>query len=317
MPDQLPPPNLILGTAQWGWTTNRQTAFSLLDEWYANGFREVDTATNYPIDKNPDHFRSAETILQEWVKANGITDLQVMMKIGSVNNLFTPEHILTKSFLLMMLDEYRHLFGSNLDTILVHWDNRESKDEIRESLEALETAKETGYKIGLSGIRYPALYAELNEEFNFDFRIQIKHNVLHSDYQRYASFHGSQRFITYGINAGGIKLDSSEYAANSTLKARGGDLSTEPPIVLKIKDLIKSINLNNDLPPIHSFFQIGMINAFYHTDVQGILLGTSKIEQLKQSTDFYQILRKADYSDVYRSLQEIINQQSTIINYKL
>ncbi len=97
-------PTLILGTAMWGWTTPRETAFAMLDEWYSRGFREVDTATNYPIDRDPEHFRLAEKILLEWIAAHGVTDLEVMMKIGSVNNLRSPEHLLTKSFILMMLD---------------------------------------------------------------------------------------------------------------------------------------------------------------------------------------------------------------------
>ncbi|HFA50830.1 MAG TPA: hypothetical protein ENJ95_17620 [Bacteroidetes bacterium] len=296
------PPSLLLGTAMWGWTTTKETVFQLLDEWYSQGFRQVDTATNYPIDKNPEHFRLAENILLEWIKANGITDLRLMMKIGSVNNLFTPEHILTKSFVLMMLDEYQNMFGSNLETMMVHWDNRDVKAEIKETFEALETIENRGLKVGLSGIKHPEIYAELNEGFNLGFSIQVKHNLLQSAYPHYAPFHRQRRFIAYGINAGGIKLDAAKYAENSSLRARGGDVENEPPIVAKIRGEIKNFNEKKDRPAISAFHQIGMINAFYHADIQGILLGASKLGQLRESIGFYRVLQEVDYSDVSAKL---------------
>ncbi len=297
-----PLPHLLLGSAMWGWNTPKETVFNLLDEWYAQGFRQVDAATNYPINKNPSDFRLSEKILLEWIKTHGISDLQVMMKIGSVNNLFTPEHILTKSFILMMLDEYQHLFENNLHTIMVHWDNREKEEEINETLEAFLIAKNKGLNIGLSGIKHPNIYFELNKKYNFDFSIQIKHNVIHSDYQRYVPFHGKRRFITYGINAGGLKLNADKYSEKSTLKTRGGDIENEPPILQKIKKAISIFNKENSPPPITGFFQIGMINAYYHPDIQGILIGASKMEQLNENIRFYRLLQEVDYSHLFNHL---------------
>lgn len=282
----------------WGWNTDKETAFALLDEWYAQGFRQVDTATNYPIDKNPEHFRLAENILLEWIKSHGVDDLQIMMKIGSVNNLFTPEHVLTKSFLLMMSDEYRNLFKNNLATIMVHWDNREIDEEINETLEAFSTLKNSGLKIGLSGIKRPDLYFELNKKWDLDFSIQIKHNIVYSDYDRYVDFHGKPRFITYGINAGGLKLNAENYSEKSTLKTRGGNLEKELPILKGLKKIISAFNSTTNKSPITAFYQVGMINAFYHKDVSGILLGTSKVAQLQENIRFYRLLQGMDYSDL-------------------
>lgn len=299
-------PSILLGSAMWGWTTPKEIAFALLDEWYARGFREVDGATNYPIDKNPEHFRLAENILLEWIKAHGVNDLEVMMKIGSVNNLRTPEHVLTRSFVLMMLDEYRWLFGSNLATLMVHWDNRDDASAVRETTEALDVARQHGLRIGLSGIRHPEIYAELNREFDFDFCIQIKHNILQSDYDRYAMFHGQRRFIAYGINAGGLKLDPSAYSAQSSLAARGADVTTEPPIVEKIRQIIAEANQNSDRPKLSAMHEIGMLHAFYQPDMLGILLGVSSVEQLRSSLDFYEMLKANDFSDVFQNLQRSI-----------
>ena len=292
-------PALILGSAMWGWNTPKDTAFALLDEWYAHGFRAVDAATNYPINKRPSDFRMSEKILLEWIHAHGICDLEVIMKIGSVDNLFTPDHILTKSFMLMMLDEYQYLFKNNLQTLMVHWDNRADAEEVNETFEAFVVAKSKGLKLGLSGIRHPEIYADLNKKFNLDFSIQIKHNVLYSDYQRYVLFHGSPRFITYGVNAGGLKLDAEKYTEHSTLKTRGGDIENEPPVLRKIRQVITDFNAGKNKLPITDFYQVGMINAFYHTDVQGILIGVTKVEQLRQNLRFYRTLQEMDYSEVY------------------
>ena len=304
MPTRLPAysPTCLLGSAMWGWTTPKETAFALLDEWYARGFREVDGATNYPIDKNPEHFRLAENILLEWIKTHGVSDLEVMMKIGSVNNLRTPEHVLTKSFVLMMLDEYRWLFGSNLATLMVHWDNRDDAAAIRETMEALAVARQHGLRIGLSGIQHPEIYAELNRAFEFNFRIQLKHNVLQSDFDRYATFHGKRRFIAYGINAGGLKLDPAAYSAQSSLAARGADIAAEPPIVEKIRQVIAAANKMPDRPRLSAMHEIGMIYAFHQPDMQGILLGVSSEEQLRSSIDFYETLLQYDFSDVFNHL---------------
>lgn len=288
----------ILGTAMWGWTTAKKVAFELLDEFYQQGFREVDGATNYPINKNPNDWRAAEKILQEWIRANGVTDLKVMMKVGSLNNLKTPDHNLSKSFLLLNLEEYRSMFGENLDTWMIHWDNRANEEEISGTLEVLQLADNQGLRVGVSGLKKPEIYANLNEQFNLDFRIQIKHNLLHSDYQKYHLFHGKSRFITYGINAGGIKLNQ-QYEENSSLKARAADWVPPNPLIEKARKIIKEGNKNSHRFPLSTFNHLGMIYAFYHPDIAGILLGTSKVQQLKDSLDFMKEMRENDFVDVF------------------
>lgn len=298
-------PGLLLGTAQWGWTTTRETAFELLDEWYGRGFREVDTATNYPIDKVPSHFRLAEHYIEEWINAHGVQDLRVMVKIGSVNNLRTPEHVLTESFILMMLDEYKWMFGANLSTLMVHWDNRDDAAAIEETLAGLGFVRKAGLGTGLSGIRHPEIYHRLNEAFGFDFSIQMKHNLLQSDYGRYAPFHGARRFIAYGINAGGLKLRAEEYTPQSTRKARGGELAAASGILPELEAVIAAANEKKNRPKLCAMYQLGLIFAYYHPDMAGILIGPSSPEQLKANIGFYQMLPEAKYGDVYAALQKI------------
>lgn len=274
-----PKPVLLLGTALWGWTIDKNTAFALLDEFYAAGCREVDAAVNYPINKNPADFRASERILLEWIAAHQVRDLKVIIKVGSLDNLYSPDANLTKSFLLLNLDDYRFRLGSNLDTFMIHWDNRADTAAIEDTLEALAEARRAGLRIGLSGIKRPELYAQLNQkpEFQFDFRIEIKHNVLYSDYARYAAFHGCKRFLAYGIHAGGLKLNPAAYREDSSLKVRGGQIHALPPAAEKIRQWLE------EDPAAPDFHRLAMLYAAYNPDMQGIIIGPSSVEQLRQS----------------------------------
>lgn len=297
-------PDLILGTAMWGWTTERKTAFALLDTFYAAGFRQVDGATNYPINKNPDDFRMAENILLEWIAAHQVTDLKVIMKVGSLDNLRSPDHNLSKSFLLLSLDHYSFRLGSNLDTMMIHWDNRAEAGEITGSYEAMAVMQAKGIRLGLSGIRHPEVHAEVNRQFNFDFRIQIKHHLFYSDYSRYQPFHGKNRFIAYGINAGGIKLDQSDYRPEGTLAIRGGQINL--PDTKPVKEFLDKLDQSRFPERLVHFNQLGMIYAFYSPDMEGILIGPSRGEQLNASLDFYGLLKTGHYGEVYEGIVDLL-----------
>ncbi len=294
---------LLLGTAQWGWTVNRATAFRLLDTWLAAGQRAIDSATNYPINKNPADFRAAEQMLQEYLRAHALDSLQITMKIGALDNLRSPEANLSPSFIYMMADEYRRLFGSNLSVIMLHWDNRNDPGAVAESLHALvEVCQREGLRPGLSGIRHPEVYAPLLGQLHTSFDIQLKHNLLHSDLPRYAAFDRQQhRWFAYGINAGGLKWDG-QYTDTSTLRARGGDPTTAETLLQRLKEALPQWNTAAVRPPITAFYQVGILYAALHPQLDGIVLGCSSEAQLRQTLDFWQDADTFDYADVFSSL---------------
>ena len=290
----------LLGTAMWGWTTPESTCFELLDFFYQQGLREVDTATNYPIDKNPEHFRVAEKILQKWIAANGVSDLRVMVKVGSINNLMTPEHELSESFLRMNLDRYQKNFGSNLNCFMIHWDNRSDRSEVEQSFKALWAAHAAGLQIGLSGLKHPENYVGVCEMFGINPRIQLKHNLLQSALPHYAPFHHRADFIAYGINAGGIKLDG-RYSKTSSLTARG---HSDDAVLLKQKliELRQRANRRSDRPPLTNFNHFGLLNVVRESLIDSVLLGVSKIDQLRDSLDFLAAVEANSYEDVMEQL---------------
>lgn len=302
---------MMLGTAQWGWTVSREEAFKLLDAWLAGGLRRIDCATNYPIDQNPEHFRAAEKILQEYLIAHGLRDLQLTMKIGSLDNMRSPEVNLNPSFIRMMAEEYQRHFDSNLSCLMFHWDNRENAGEIGASLEALQSLQmQYGLRPGISGVKYPAAYAEANASLGLRFEIQLKHNVLQSGYRHYAPLYGTAvpdtqapDIFAYGLNAGGVKLTPS-YPGDSTLVARGGQTAPVPAIEA-INRLLPDWNTAHVRPPIKSMNHIGLVFAGLHPGIQGMVLGFSSVAQLHETLDFWRNLESFDYSDVYSALNKI------------
>lgn len=302
--------SLILGSAQWGWNVSRTEAFQLLDAWLDTGRRDVDCATNYPINRNPADFRAAEKILIEYVRAHGLRDLRITMKIGSLDNMRSPEVNLSPSFVLMMGEEYYRLFDENLDCLMFHWDNRDDAAEIRTSLESLvRLQKEANIRPGLSGIKFPEAYSRANEEFNLAFNIQLKHNVFQSDFDRYKPFLSNTQtvkhsFFAYGINGGGVKLDE-HYEPDSVFLARGGQPEKVSATLEKIRSLLPDWSTAFVRPPVKTMNHIGLIYAGLQPDLSGILLGVSSVSQLKETLDFWRNLETFDYGDVFQALNKI------------
>ena len=301
---------LILGSAQWGWTVRKQEAFSVLDHWLEAGFRDIDCATNYPIDRNPADFRAAEKILLEYVRAHGLRNLCITMKIGSLDNMRSPEVNLTPSFILMMGEEYHRVFDSNLCCVMLHWDNRDSETGIRGSLEALATLQTAaGIRPGLSGIARPEWYARANADYRLSFDIQLKHNILQSDIERYGPLMTpeagvSHRLFAYGINAGGIKLEE-RYEAGSTFLARGGQPEKSAAILEKIRAALPGLNAAFVRPPLKTMNHIGLIYAGLHPGLSGIVVGASSANQLRETLDFWRNVETFEYGDAFSEFEKI------------
>lgn len=300
------PKSFMLGSAQWGWGVSKQEAFRLLDFWLETGRLDVDCATNYPINRNPADFRAAEKILLEYVRAHGLRELRITMKIGSLDNMRSPELNLAPSFVLMMGEEYHRLFDKNLHCLMFHWDNRDDAAAIRGSLEALSALqRDANIRPGLSGIKHPAAYMEANRDLGLSFDIQLKHNVFQSDFERYeplASTH--HQFFAYGINGGGAKLDE-HYEADSVFLARGGQPEKVAPVLEKIRVMLPDWNKAFVRPPLKTMNHVGLIFAGLHPRLSGILLGVSSVSQLRETLDFWRNVEMFDYGDVWQALKKI------------
>ncbi len=297
---------LLMGTAQWGWTVSKQTAFELLDAWLNAGHQGLDAATNYPINKIPADFRASEKILAEYLLTHGIQDLNITVKIGSLSNMRSPDVNLSPSFLIMMAEEYHRIFGSNLKGIMIHWDNRSEKEEIDRTLETLARIQnDLGLRLGLSGIKFPEVYAQAARGAGLAFDLQVKHNVFQSDLARYAPlFADANRIFAYGINAGGVQLEGP-YPAASTFLARGGNPDQVLPALQQIREYVPQWNTAFVRPPIRTMNQLGLLFAGLNPMIQGLVLGFSGLAQLQTTLNFWRDLETFDYSDIYQRLGKL------------
>jgi len=305
--DTVTPPDLILGTAMWGWTVDERDCFAILDDFYQRGGRRVDTATNYPINKNPKDFRRAEKLLAAWITAHQVTDLEVIVKVGSLNNLMTPDQNLAPTFLTICAEEYGNLLGANLACLMVHWDNRENEEEINATVTTLLELGEDRWEIGLSGIKHPEIYARVIAAHGLNgLPVELKHNLIYSDYGRYAPLQDYASFIAYGINAGGIKLSAGGYSSKASLLARGGKPDAHQSVKEQLDKLLVAFEENYpNIPVPNKMNHLGMLNAAYHPGISSILLGPSKVEHLEDSFAWLKQLYTEDYAPLYKALKKL------------
>jgi aryl-alcohol dehydrogenase-like predicted oxidoreductase len=296
----------LLGTAQFGWQTDRNTAFALLDAWLQAGHRHLDTATNYPLNGQPDAFRAAERILEEYIKAHGLsTQLDITVKVGSMTNQRTPDINLSPSFVRMMADYYRQTLHDNVGCVMLHWDNRTEPAAIHDTLATLSELAREGIRPGLSGIAHPDVYAPVVHSFStLKFDIQLKSNPLQSDWARYAPLHTSDhRWFAYGLTAGGVQLDQN-YPDSSTLLTRGGQPTQWDTPLAHIRTALPDWNARVR-PPVKAFWQLGLIHALYHEGLQGAVIGVRHAAQLHTTLEWLRDVEMYDYQDVANALNKL------------
>lgn len=288
---------LVLGTAMWGWTVKEKECFKILDEFYLNGHRDVDTATNYPINSNVQSFRKAENITKNWTKTNKINDLKINLKVGSLSNFGSSEINLKKSFLLLSYDYYKNLFCENLNQLMIHWDNRNTQALIDLTIEGLASINEK-IKIGLSGIKHPELYKSfiLNNKIN----IQIRHSLFDTSINHYSLFKGKKLFTAYGLNAGGFKPGKSKKQMTTFFKRKRKKESKD--YELKWEKINKEIKLiSHEKLDLN---KISMINCFFNNDINGIIIGPSNISQLKETMNFHNETPNNNHKLIYKALNQ-------------
>jgi len=297
--------DLFLGTALWGWSIDKPAAFALLDSFYTEGFRWVDTATNYPIDKNPEHHRLAERMLAQWAQDRSVCDLRVIVKVGSVSNDESSANNLTPDFIRRAHKQYQTLYGKNLDSLWIHWDNRDSLEDISATLAALREVS-PNQPVGLSGIRYPELYAKAGHDLDLRFRIQVKHNLLSSALAHYQGLRVRSTFYAYGLNAGGLSLTSSS-SESSSIRLRHIDPAVLSRLRPGIEAFIQESREAGSRLQLRTLNQIAMLHAYGSPELSGMIIGPSKLEQLAESISFFRQLESRDIESWYRKVVEMIH----------
>lgn len=281
---------LVLGTALWGWSINKKEAFSILESFIDLGGRYIDCATNYPINKNIQDHGLALEWLEEWNNTNN-TSLFIIVKIGSMDNLGSPNYDLSKNRIMTIYKELQSRFGKSLGCISVHWDNRKETEleKVKETISAFKQLKKNGLRIGLSGIKNPILYYETMHELSDKLIIQCKENFL-TDNSRlnYQEFFPLAEYYAYGINMGGLKISKKEESVSAKVRK-----ITYPD---KLKLLI-SKSLNDEVIKDAGIQSVNDLNMAYIYTMQvynGIIVGPRTTEQLIKTFETWEKLTKLD-----------------------
>ncbi|WP_419678383.1 aldo/keto reductase [Aliarcobacter lanthieri] len=282
---------LILGTALWGWGVSKKEAFLILDNFMENGGLYIDCATNYPINKNIKDYGLALLWIEEWIEINN-KRLFIIVKVGSIDNLGTPNFDLSSNNILTVSKKLIDTFGDSLGCISVHWDNRtENKDFklVQETVIALKEVKEkNNLSIGLSGIKNSRFYYEAMPDLADDWIIQCKENFLTQEARlNYQEYFPLAKYYAYGINMGGIKL-SDEKSVSARIREINYSSKLKDVISTSLQD---NLIINNGLSTVNN---LNMSFIFLNTIFNGIIIGPRTVEQLISTFKTWGILSNLD-----------------------
>jgi aryl-alcohol dehydrogenase-like predicted oxidoreductase len=174
-----------LGTMQWGWTTDEQTAFAVMDAFVERGGNFLDTADYYSRWLPGHRGGESEEIIGRWMQQRGnrqqmIVATKVYQPMGEQPN----DRGLSRKHILEALDASLHRLRTDyLDLYLAHAFDAETP--IEETLGAFEDARRVG-KIRYAGAsNYPAWRfvealwkAEIGHTLRFDC-LEPHYNLVH------------------------------------------------------------------------------------------------------------------------------------------
>lgn len=297
---------LVLGTALWGWGIDRATAYEILEGFLAEGGRVVDTATNYPINNVADDFGLAVQWIADWVKSNASSALELSVKIGSVDNMASCHTALEANQVEIAADRLLQEFGSSLGCVSIHWDNRgedESQvDAVSRTVDAMLRLKQQGLEIGLSGIKYPEAYFHANPVLADEWIIQVKENVsTRAARERYQQFFPRARYLAYGINLGGLKVESSTASSSTSLRK----INIPAAISEKLVSLLHSDHSFKPRP--QSLSELALALSFMNEALSGVIVGPRNMEQLSNTMEYWKCLKET--ADGLLDIELIVGKQ--------
>lgn len=294
--------SIFLGTAMWGWAVTKREVFSLLDQFVTSGECLIDHATNYPINGVEEDFGIGLDWLAEWLSMNPSSGLEVLVKIGSLNNLGGPESDLSPQKIEDDYCKIQDKLGDRFKCVSVHWDNRssiEQMDEIYSTLESLlRISHSNNCRIGISGVQDIELYSEFLSKNSIKPVIQVKENILTSQARiNYSKYFKEADYIAYGINLGGLRQGSS-----SDTKIRRG---IEHPEWL-IRAFDNALRHADVKPSPTNFYDISLYLAHVNPHLSGVIIGPKNTTQLKSMMAFWGRLKESSTLLDHSTLKEIL-----------
>lgn len=284
------PKRVVLGTALWGWGVNKPEAFRILDHFAECGGTVVDVATNYPINKVASDYGLALEYISGWIKSRHHKGLQVILKLGALDNQGSSQFDLSRDRIARIVDEADKKLGESLFCVSVHWDNRGQRLDdyvgIEETAKELQELSASGFEIGLSGIKNPAAYQKCLDLCPGDLWIQVKENLLtHEARDNYELVFPDAKYLAYGLNMGGLKIDENRPESSKQLR----NITYPAWLVDSIR---RFLNENDLYPAVRTVSDLTLFHAFCNSRLSGVILGPRTRAQLKEALDFWDCLNK-------------------------
>ncbi len=145
---------ICLGTMQFGWTADQETAFSLLDEAVELGCNFIDTADIYPAQGEKG---LSEKILGRWLARIGRRrdDLIVATKVrGPMGEEANRQGLSRRRLMMAVRESLERLQIETIDLYQVHWPDEETP--LEETLSALTDLVRSGMVRYLGCSNFPA-----------------------------------------------------------------------------------------------------------------------------------------------------------------
>lgn len=301
--DRVPGKSLWLGTSLWGWGVDERTAHALLDKFAENEGGVVDAATNYPINGRPENFGRANAILSGWLRSNPGSGIKVFCKVGSLDNSGSSDANLNGSSVLLTAELLRGSFSDDLWGVGIHWDNRHESEQISQTLDAMARLRAEGLEIGFSGVQRPDLYAGGAPELGSDWWVEVKENAATCEARlRYSPHFPMARYVAYGINMGGVKLENTPLP-DSSLAKRG---LSEPPIATRLRKFLSSSHSIEPRP--ETLNELALLMTWANAELSGLIVGPRNSEQLAETMRYWSALKRSG-SDLH--MREILTELVT------
>lgn len=278
---------LCLGTAMWGWSVDEDMAYSILDCFYSNGYRYIDTANNYPLNGIKKDYHKSEMFISKWCKSRGVKDLKITYKIGSLSNSYTHENDLSPPFMSDQINRAIEIFTENLHIVMIHWDNRNNLSLIKTTIEFLnDYLIKNNLILGISGIKHTDIYKTIISDIKIsEVNIQSKHNFLYSDLSKYRCFSEiNSKLWGYGISVSGLKLSSEDYNKNSYVSLTRENNYHKNTLNKNIEILLHDIISRHDL--IKSLYHIATIFSEQEDRLHGYIVAPSSLKQMQDIINF-------------------------------
>lgn len=276
----------MLGTALWGWGVERKDAYELLELFFENGGTLVDTAINYPISGRKEDFGEAIKWLADWKALHPQFKFSLIVKIGAMDNIGSSDVDLSFENIINTTSSLRDVFGDSLACISIHWDNRggDAGDAylISQTVSAMSKIEISNLTIGISGIKFPELYYRANPALSEKWVIQVKENfVTSSAREAYQIYFPHAKYLAYGINLGGLKIESSKKDSSIELRK----ISVPVPLVKKLSEFINTDNSFQPSPT--NFNELALAVSHANPWIAGVIIGPRNAKQLMDTLNYW------------------------------